>query len=472
MDDPNAIAGAGAGGGGADGAGDGGAAAAVADPEVDPNAGGGAAPADGGEAGGGDGAAAAGGAEEERLPGDQSTDDHPEREEISTDGRTIDKATRDAISRLEKTDKNLAKFVRDTAFRNQAVAKEFPEAKNFKEVVSNIRTLKATLEAVGGSEGIESLETEVGDYRNEIQQFARGDRSLIEQLYEANPENTMVAARNALEVLGEKSAKLLDEAMLPSVVRRFNQAQLPQILAAVMKFCEEGKGQEAWDQAKRVHDWMTNLATQAGEISKNVKQVDPREQALTDRENKMNQREADHYDRTISNSVTKRNNDALGTVLTASFWKSIGYDGKDMGESRRDFTQGVMNRVWAAMKADKTFQKNAHAVKAKGDADRSAEFISDKFEELLPDIFRNYKNMRFPSRGAAKPAAPAAKNGAAPANKAAAPAAAAAVTLKPKPQEIDWDKTTDEMFNIGGKVGKAYRKDNGKLVQWNWADQP
>src|SRR5262249_221817 len=137
-----------------------------------PGAGEGDGGGEGGEGGRGEG---------DRLPGEP--DDEIDYEQ---DGRKVDDKTKKAIAELAKTNKDAARAVRDAYFRPTALLKELPEAKTFDEAIKTVRGMKATIESLGGEEGITKLNEEVGDYRREIDQFAKGDPALIKQLYEAN----------------------------------------------------------------------------------------------------------------------------------------------------------------------------------------------------------------------------------------------------------------------------------------------
>lgn len=451
----------GAGGAGGAGGGEGGGAPADVEEVL---------PGQGGE-GGGEGGAGEGG--EERLPGDRSDDTHPEREDVEADSRIIDGKTKAALAKLEALGpegKEAAKAVREAYFANKTVMKEYPEAKNFREVIRSIRTQKATLEAVGGDEGIQNLQTEVADYQKEIGQFANGDRALVEQLYEGNPQSTMLAARNCLEVLAEKNLTLLDQAILPNMISRLQAAQLPQFLKAIAQHCIDGKGQEAYDLTQKISTWLSELEKHVEGINKDRTKVDPREQELSKREQAAEQKETQIYERQISNNVTKLNNVSLDKV-TRGFFKEMGFD----GEGRREFTQGLINRVTKAMALDKPFQRLARSIMSKGDAERASEFISDKFEELLPDIFRTYRNTLYPKMASkpsangtgGKPGAGAGKDKPAAGAGGGGNPQATLVTKKPGSAEIDWEKTTEEMYHVGRGFGEAILT-NGKRVKWDW----
>lgn len=467
LEDVAAVGAVGAGGG------DGGGGAAVADAPGGGEAEETVVPATDGDAGDGgadSGTSDADAGESDRLPGDEAaTDDSPEDSDIEMDGRKMDARTRAAIEKLKSVDPEAAKAVREAYFGRQSVLTEFPEAKDLSQAIRAIRTMKATLEAVGGNEGIENLQTEVTDYRNEIEAFSKGDRKLIEQLYEGNPESTALAAMNCLDVLSEKNPALFDKAMLPSFAGMLERSEIGKFLQEAAKHCTDGNGQGAYDTISKIAAWVAKVDKSAKGISEARTKVDPERQKIDEERQQLNREKTEMYERSISHSVTKFNNDAIAKV-TAPLFKQLGLN----GEGRRDFTQNLMNRVWSAMKADKPFQRLAKATMAKGDADKAARLIADKFEELLPEHFRKYRDVRYPNipnktanAGKPKPngAAPAA--GAKPGAPAGGGSAAMLVSKLPAPETVDWTKTTEEMYHVGRGMGEAILT-NGKRVKWDW----
>ena len=133
------------------GGGDGGGGAAVAEPEVTPGAEGTPAP-EGAPAEGGEPTPEGGEPKPETPP--EETD--PEAG-LHEDSRIVDVKTRQQIAELRKTNPALAKVASDAIFGRQAVMKEFPEAKSIGDVLKSVRAQRATLEAVGGEEGITKL---------------------------------------------------------------------------------------------------------------------------------------------------------------------------------------------------------------------------------------------------------------------------------------------------------------------------
>jgi hypothetical protein len=426
-------------------------------------------PAEGAEEGGEGGG-------EERGPGDTSTDDHPEREDIEMDGRKMDARTREALKKFAATDPEAAKAVRDAYYSKQSMMNEFPEAKSLSEVIRTVRTMKATLEAAGGEKGIHELGEKVKDYDREVEQFANGDRALIDQLHEGNPQGVMLAARNCLDVLNEKSPALLEQAMLPSFIHLVKKADLAGHLEMIAKAATEGKGQECYDTAQKISMWLANLDKNAKEILQKKETIDPRTKELDERKQALDKRDADNYDHEINTHVTKLNNEAMSKVCVDLF-KQVGLDAKDKGAGRRDFIQGLQNRVFAEMRKDETYMRLAKSIKAKGDAERTAQFAADKFAEFLPDVFEEFKTIRYPNlptkksggKTTAKPAAAAAAaNGnAAKPGAATGSSTASVVTKIPAPDTIDWTKTPESMYHVGRGWGEAVLM-NGKRVKWQW----
>lgn len=421
----------------------------------------------GGE-GGGEGGEGGG---EERAPGDTSTDEHPERDDIETDGRKMDQRTRDALKKFAATDPEAAKVVRDAYYAKQSVLKEFPEQKDLSGAIRSIRTMKATLEAAGGDEGIQNLQSKVTDYDREIEQFANGDRGLIEQLHEGNPEGVAMAAANSLDLLSEKSPGLFEKALTPSLAKFLTAAEWPKYIKETLDACTAGDGQAAYNAVAKMAAWMQKLDKAAGDIAKNRTQVDPRTKEIEERETALRNKEMQAYDREINNAVTVRNNSAMEKI-TRQFFKDVGLDGKDKGPGRRDFTQGLMNRVFAAMREDASYMRLAKSIKAKGDAEKTAQFAADKFEEVLPDVFQEFKSIRYPNMRS-KPSGGKPNGKAAPETpgKAATPAGGSAtasvVTKVPAPDTVDWSKTPDSMYHVGRGWGEAVLK-SGKKVKWQW----
>jgi hypothetical protein len=414
--------------------------------------------------------------DEATAEGDAAGEDQGDEFE-SADGRKVDAKTREALAALKKVNPAAAKQLFADHGRGQAIIKELGAA-NLSDAVNKVRQMTATLEAVGGEEGLTELQGEVEDYRKEVGQFANGDPALLQELHTSNPEAFATSITNGLALIMEKSPAMLDNVLLPALVPRLEKAGMFRSIDQLATLIKEGKGQEAYDLTADIKKWLDNAKGLAEKAGTAKAAIDPRKQELDKRDTELTAKEQKIYEGQIATDVNKLNNTATSR-LAEPFFKDL----KLKPEGRREFINALNSRIWRTMRDDKAFQRAGNALKAKGDAGRTARFVSAKFAELLPQHFRALRDAMYPNytRGGTKVAANAGK-----ANGAAAGAAgggngtgaaagagkgAAGVTLVaklPKPEEIDWTKTTEAMYHIGRGMGEAVLK-NGKRIKFDWA---
>jgi hypothetical protein len=383
-----------------------------------------------------------------------------EPEELEADGRKVlDVNLKKGIAELAKTDKAAAKAVRDAYFGRQAVLKE-TGAKNLSEAITKIRETKNTIDALGGQEGITEMQNEVADYRKEIEQFANGERGLLEQLDEANPEGLDTAATNALGIIKEKRPAAFDMILLPEIIERLDKANFGPSLVRLSKFIQDGKGQEAYDLVAEIGKWYADTKKLGEEHASKRVTKDPKADALAARERAADDRDRNAYERTIATEVTRLNNRSLARESEPLF-RQLKLD----GEGRREFINGLQSRVYNAMRLDKTFQRDLRNIIAKGDPQTAAEFNARKFSELLPDQFRKHRNALYPNLAKVTPA-PGTKPGADGKPGAAKPGPVIQVKpgTKPNHEDVDWNKTSDTQWISG----KGITLKNGKVINVDW----
>lgn len=441
------------------GAGDEGTGAGTEVVEEEPAPGGepGGEGAPGGDEGAGEGGEDAG--EGDQQPGDEELSD--EELGLERDGRKVDAATRTAISKLKKVDPAAAKRVADTYFSNQRLLQE-AGAKNTSEAVKLIRAQKATIEALGGEDGITELQSKVEDYDREIEQFANGDPGLVKQLIDANPEAMVTNAQTALQLLSERDPVLFDEALLPAFVARLKTANFKPTIDHLLGLVREGKGQEAFDVLTGMSGWWDTLEANNKKRMETKQQTDPRMEELNRREQDLTQKEQQQYTRDIERDLNRLNNSAT-TKVVEGFFKDMRIQ---LGGKRR-FIGALNSEVYTMMKDDKSFQRQIKAIRARGNAHETAEFAAQKFAEYLPTVFKRLRNEMYPGyKGGAKKVASATTNGAAQKATATNSVRVNAVAGKrPDRDDIDWTKTSEPMF----MTGKAMLK-NGKMHTWSWKD--
>jgi hypothetical protein len=334
----------------------------------------------------------------------------------------------------------------------------------------------AVIESLGGHEGIQNLQSEVTDYRKEITQFAEGNAELPQQLFESNPDGLAKSVAASINVLAERDVERFKTAVRPGVVARMKQAGFTPTIQQIAQHILDGKGQDAYDLLQKMGNWVANEEQLQQKAVQTQAERNPEREKLDTERREFETQKAQAYDQRVGVDVNQLNNESMKLVVEPFFKEIKLMDPK----GRRKFIQAVQADVWEAMRLDKTWQMQAHAIKNKGDARETAEFLNQKFAELLPVHFRLNRNALYPAyKPAAKKVVPITKpngtnsgavtNGAPPPPKkpAAAPvtngsAIRLAAGQRPGHNDVDWHKTSD----IDWIRGYATLT-NGKRVQFD-----
>ena len=385
------------------------------------------------------------------------------------DGRMVDAKTRSALAALKKVDPASAKLLSDTYHRTARIIKDVG-AENLSQAVNKVAAMAATLESVGGAEGLTTLNEEVEGFRNEATQFANGDPALPRALYAENQKGLVRSVQASLDVLAESNAEHFKEAIMPSVVQRLEQAGMYSSIPALLKLIEEGKGQEAYELTSNIQKWLGDAKSLREKELKVRAEKDPEREKFEQERADFEKQKVEQYDKAIETNVVRMNNASLARVIDP-FLREIKVT-DPLG--RETFTDAVRAKISKAIHEDKTFRMQYAAIMRKGDAAESAEFINNKFKELIPIHFRAARNALYPnyaSLAVRKP--PVAKtNGAATpsTNGKPAPASSTAPTgaiqlaagQRPKYNDVDWGKT-DSLDWIKGIAVLT----NGKRVKFD-----
>src|SRR5437879_431417 len=86
------------------------------------------------------------------------------------------------IEALKKTDPVLAKEIKNLFFAADALKKEIPGG------LPEIRQMKATIDELGGADGIESIKAEKAEWAQIDADFAAGNVKVLDKFAEVNPE--------------------------------------------------------------------------------------------------------------------------------------------------------------------------------------------------------------------------------------------------------------------------------------------
>jgi hypothetical protein len=413
-----------------------------------------------GTEGGGDEGAEGEPAEGDELGevGDREEDDS---DVADADGRRVDAKTRQDLAALKKVNPESAKRLGDMYHRSRTLMEEVG-AKTLSEAVHKVRQINATLEGVGGAEGLTELQDEVGDYRNEIQQFAEGDPALLTQLYESNAESFGTAIHNGLDLLAERSPALYDKTIVGAIVSRLEGAGLYGAFDEVVKYIQEGDGQKAYDKLAEIKKWMNNAKGMADGQNRQRKEHNPERDEIERGRQEIQSEKRQMFEGGVAEDVNRLNNRASFKLVDP-----LMRDMKIPLGGRREFVNALNSRIYTAMKADKAFQRAAKSLMDKGDRARASKFTHAKYAELLPDTFRTLRNEMYPSYKPRVAPRPTAGNGtgkgAPPAKGASSNGAAKVVPGKVYPKSAVDVVATPDIYLV---VGKAYLRGTQQLVPY------
>ena len=265
-----------------------------------------------------------------------------------------------------------------------------------------------------------------------------------------------------LEVIGSKSAEAFDRVVIPAMVSRLEKAGFFASMNQLSEHIKEGDGQAACDLLAKIGKFFTDAKGLQKKQLELKSKADPEREKLNKERTEFEQQKVVEYENKIAANANQLNNKAMASLVDPFFNEM-----KIPKEGRRRFVQGLQSEVWAAMKADSAFQMQARTIQKKGDAGETAEFIAEKFSELLPGLFRTYRNELYPNYARLKgKGTPAPKNGATNGN-----GAPAGKTIdspqgqRPPFNAVSWASEGGKTTDVEWIKGIAHLK-NGKTVHF------
>ena len=417
------------------------------------------------------------GKETETLNADGSEKTAEEQEAFKTAAAA--KATSDKA--LESTPVNVRtalKAMRDSDPKNAEVVKElhgsyerWNAAKQvFPKGVAEMKEAKAFIDSVGGPEGYQKMQEMIDTVTATDELLYAADPKLWDNVIED------LKANNHVEALGQLAPSLLaklkttDEAAfynttipvvaeamkdihMDSFVKQFNDAIIEKdasgkVTPNVAKITELIKG---------LTDWYVDLEKDSKSRTTAPADTPERKKFLEEKAAfEKTKSDAAAEDRKkvelgIAEYCDKHNNRSLGKVLGGflrmPFFKDFPY------ETKVDLGNGIKDRLYAALKADKAYQTQMAAMwKAKTpDKDKMLQYHQAKVDSIATDIVTKTVQSRYP--GYAKGGTAAGKAAAATVKKETAVKAAAQSVSAGKPiyVAIRPDNLVREPIKVGGK---------------------
>lgn len=351
------------------------------------------------------------------------TEKTPEEQEAF---RTAAAARTTSDKALESTPANVRtalKTMRDADPKNAGVVKELHGAYErwnaakqiFPKGVAEMTEAKAFIDSVGGPEGYQKMQDMINTVTSTDELLYAADPKLwdnvIEDLKANNhPEALGALAPSLLQKLKAHDAEAYYNTVIPITAEAMREIHMDTFVTKLNEAisAKNEKGEIVPDIAKitglvkGMTDWYTDLdkdakaRTTAPVETAATKALAAREAAFNKRESDAAAADRNKVETSIAEDCEKRNNvllgKSLGGFLKLPYFKDFPY------ETKVDLGNGIKERLYATLKADKAYQTQMSAMwKAKTpDRARMIQYHEAKVQSIAQDIVTKTVQGRYP----------------------------------------------------------------------------
>lgn len=356
-----------------------------------------------------------------------------------------------AIDTLKATDPAAARTLRDLYHQQQAFKQEFPGG------LKDVQTLKATLDSVGGAEGLQSLSTEKHEWDGIDQKFAAGDASVLDTFIANSPEGFAKLVPSVLNKFYQQDTESYNHMMSSVVSSTLDNMQFLPALRAMAsslaritdqngnKLCEEELGLIQGLEAQ--YKGLKELSAKAP-----VKKIDPEREKLT------NERKAFEQERVqaIRDEVSASTNEyAMGKyegLIAAESKLGIALPEKGT-RSYQNMLKEIDGEIGREMAKDKSVMQKFNALDATGKKADTIAYFNAQFDKIAPKVVQRVTKEWTTTKN------PVAKTSA---KTAATQTGGLKLAKAPERDQIDFSKTTQKDIMLG----RAYLKGRNGLHTW------
>jgi hypothetical protein len=391
----------------------------------------------------------------EGVPGSElETAEQPEQQEQAGDGRTLPKEVQTALKALKELHPEHAKAL-DELRKSYFSSKQHAE---FFKSPTEARQAKATLDIVGGSEGIANLQSQVAAIEQVDSAFEQGDPTVLDDIASDYPDGFKKLIPAALDKLQTMDAAAYGKAMQPHVFSAMEAAGVGSVLGAIAEAVAANDLAKAKDLLGKSLTWYKGQEQQAGTRQKTddperVKFENERKQFQETKEKSFRE---DIGRQTLSHQSSEINK-ALVPYLKS---KALSADAK------ADLNDGVNREINRLLKADATYQSQVKALLTAKTRDpgKIVQYINAAVAEAAPKAVKALWARRYGTTVAAKPAATGTQKTTVTQQNPAA-SGPLKISAKPNREDVDWAKTKDILY-ITNKAFMNAGPHKGKLVTW------
>lgn len=344
----------------------------------------------------------------------------------------------------------------DAFFRQEKYSEAFPTPEDAQRA-------SATLEALGGDEGIASLREAQNQVADIDRMAAEGDPKMIDAWASESREGFVKAAPVFLSKLENLDPHAYASTIQPHLVKALVGSGLGNSLDRIAWFANRVESPELKQEIAQIQRWLGGLVDE--ENKRQTQQNDPRMAEIQAGSRKNAEERAQIFQEKIEGQIAP--------YMASTIEKAIGEhsNGAKLGaDVVSDLSNAVFQEIGRTLRADKVYQSNLAALRSKGDISAITKYIKTNVDSLRARIVRDVWNKRVtPFQNGARAAAPAARATAQPAARTAQPRTNSAPLLlpgKPKITDLDMDRDPNRQLFISGRGYMKAGPHAGKLVQW------
>jgi len=348
------------------------------------------------------------------------------------------------------------KSLNDSFYANRAYREVFPN-------IDEARTAKSTIDALGGSEGITRMRSEIQASRELDSLAQEGDPRAIHSLADEYPEGFKRLVQPALERLQNMDRQAYADTLRGPILQSLEGDGVIQTIGAAIEELKAGNADRASRELDRVATWYRDIKQKETDFRNRWQ--DPRLQDLQKREQSVRQQQSDMMRQHAAREVSSYLSQSLDPIL-----RQMTNGSKMSAEGIADLKKSITFEVWDSLSKNKFYMDETAALLQQGDLDRVISFAKPQIDQARKAVAPKVWARRYGSAPVRRPVAT--NNGQAttqaqppnPANRPIAQQTMPAVPVQKAPpgDEIDWSNDPTRVNYIRGEA----RLKNGKYVRW------
>lgn len=356
----------------------------------------------------------------------------------------LSEAAKATIDRLTQEDPQLGKQLKEALFQTARYRQEFPGG------LKEMRALRDQVQEWGGPEAVQKTREELAFFHDIDQQFTSGDPRFLQALTDT-PEGQSAFLKLAPEMLG-KFASLNPEGhssyIAQTIVADLQAHRFPLMMERLADFIQDNpKAVEVWQK-------MAGYLNRLDEFARKPIVSDKAPPPAAAPSNDLDTREA-NLTRSEWRSASDRDRVQVFEGELARQLQGRKPSDVQLAAIKELYASKLSKSIAGLPRFEETLQRYFDARDQKG----YLRYLSTVHREQIPRALRAAVDAILPSKPGPKPAVAA--KPAAPAAPTNGTAGYSRVAQRPGPHEIDFSRTTQEMY-----IAKRATLKSGKKVQW------